>query len=287
MSIYLKSLEFEVWTLVVNEYNIPKDKEENDWDANEHKVYTANYKALNAIVCALSRDGFRRIFGLQTTKEAWDLLEVTHEGTNLVKQSKLHMLTSKFESLRMEEDEFIDFHTRLQDIVNLMRGLEEEVKDPKIIRKVLRSLPERFHPKVTAIEECHDLDKMNEELIGSIQMFELKLRPTSKKNTALKVNESSSSKEDFDVEFARKFKKLFSKEGGKEKTSKRSKFKSRRKELFKEDIQCYKCKGYGHVATKCTNKSKSFKKKKTFAATWDDSTNDSEEESSQCEEESS
>ncbi len=99
----------------------------------------------------------------------------------------------------MEEDEeFIDFYTRLQDIVNSMRGLGEEVKDPKIIRKILRSLLERFHPKVTAIEECHDLDKMKlEELIGSIQTFELKLRPTSKKNTTLKVNESSSSEEDF------------------------------------------------------------------------------------------
>ncbi len=65
-----------------------------------------------------------------------------------------------------------------------------------------------------------------------------------------------------DVEFARKFVKLFSKEYGKENTSKRHKFKSRRKELSKEDIQCYKCKGYGHVATECANKSKSLKRKR-------------------------
>lgn len=187
----------------------------------------------------------------------------------------------------MEEDEeFIDFHTRLQDIVNLMRGLGEEVKDPKIIRKILRFLPERFHPKATSIEECHDLDKMKlEELIGSIQMFELKLRPTSKKSTALKVNESSSSEEDSDVEFARKFRKLFSKECEKENTFKR--YKTRRKELSKEDIKCYKCKGYGHVATGCANKSKCFRKKKAFAATWDDNTDDLKDESSQSEEESS
>ena len=67
----------------------------------------------------------------------------------------------------------------------------------------------------------------------------------------------------------------------------KDKFKSRRKELFKKDIQCYKCKGYGHVATECANKNKSFKKKKAFAATWDDNTDDSKNESSQCEEESS
>lgn len=53
----------------------------------------------------------------------------------------------------MEEDEkCIDFHMRFQDIVNLIRGLEEEVKDPKIIRKILRSLLERFHSLQTY---CH------------------------------------------------------------------------------------------------------------------------------------
>lgn len=40
----------------------------------------------------------------------------------------------------------------------------------------------------------------------------------------------------------------------------KDKFKSKRKELSKEDIQCYKCKEYGHVATECTNKRKYFKK---------------------------
>ena len=54
MSIYLRSLEFGVWTSVINGYKSPNDKEEKDWDANEHKTYTPNYKALNAIVCPLS-----------------------------------------------------------------------------------------------------------------------------------------------------------------------------------------------------------------------------------------
>lgn len=40
-----------------------------------------------------------------------------------------------------------------------MKGFGE-VKDQKIIKKILRILPERFHLKVTAFEKCHDLDKM-------------------------------------------------------------------------------------------------------------------------------
>lgn len=139
---------------------------------------------------------------------------MTHEGTNLVKQSKLQMLTSRFETLRMEEDEqFIDFHTRLQDIVNSRRGLGEEIKDPKIIRKILRSLPERFHSKVTAIKECQDLDRMKlKVLIGSLQTFELKFRSAiKKKSVALKIDEEFSPENDSDegmALFAHRFKKM-------------------------------------------------------------------------------
>lgn len=44
----------------------------------------------------------------------------------------------------------------------------------KILRKVLRSLPKRFNIKITAIEEVHDLSKMNaDELIKSLLSFEL------------------------------------------------------------------------------------------------------------------
>ena len=52
-------------------------------------------------------------------KEAWDILEVAHEGTEVVKDSKLQVLQTRFETIRMEEDEqFNDFQVRLMDIVN-------------------------------------------------------------------------------------------------------------------------------------------------------------------------
>ena len=39
-------------------------------------------------------------------------------------------------------------------------NLGETILEPKIARKVLRSLPERFHIKITAIEESKDIDKI-------------------------------------------------------------------------------------------------------------------------------
>ena len=59
----------------------------------------------------------------------------------------------------MEEDEtFDEFYTKLKDIVNLAFNLGEQIPKPKIMRKVLRSLPERFHAKITAIDESKDID---------------------------------------------------------------------------------------------------------------------------------
>ena len=59
----------------------------------------------------------------------------------------------------MKEDElFNEFCAKLKDIVNSAFNLGETIPEPKIVRKVLRSLPERFHAKITAIEESKNID---------------------------------------------------------------------------------------------------------------------------------
>ena len=58
--------------------------------------------------------------------------------------------------------------------MNLAFNLRETIPELKIVRKVLRSLPERFHAKITAIEELKDIDKIPlTELIGNLQTYEL------------------------------------------------------------------------------------------------------------------
>ena len=54
----------------------------------------------------------------------------------------------------MDEDEsFDEFYAKLKDIVNLAFNLGEQIPKPKIVRKILRSLPVRFHAKITTIKE--------------------------------------------------------------------------------------------------------------------------------------
>ena len=77
----------------------------------------------------------------------------------------------------MEEDEsFDEFYAKLKNVMNSAFNRRETIPDPKIVRKVLRSLPERFHAKITAIEESKDIDKIPlTELVGNLQTYELGL----------------------------------------------------------------------------------------------------------------
>ena len=59
---------------------------------------------------------------------------------------------------------------------------------PNIVRKIIRSLTEDFRPKVTTITESKDVDSiLVDELVGSLQSYELGLPKTNKsKSMALK-----------------------------------------------------------------------------------------------------
>ena len=94
-----------------------------------------------------------------------------------MKDTKLQMLTTRFKELKMSEDESFDsFYSKLNEVVVNKFNLGEKTKDSKIVRKILRSLPESFRAKVTAIEESKDLDDIKvQELIGSFQTYELSL----------------------------------------------------------------------------------------------------------------
>ena len=79
--------------------------------------------------------------------------------TKAVKDSKLQRLMTSFEEIKMEEDEtFNEFHAKLKDIVNSAFNLGDKILEPKIVRNILRSLLERFHAKITDIEESNDID---------------------------------------------------------------------------------------------------------------------------------
>ena len=118
----------------------------------------------------MSPNEFHRISHITVAKEVWEILETTNEGTKKVKDTQLQMLTTRFEELKMSEDESFDsFYSKLNEVVVSKFNLGEKMEDSKIVRKILWSLPESFRAKVTAIEESKNLDDIKvQELIGSL-----------------------------------------------------------------------------------------------------------------------
>ena len=149
MKAFLQSLDEKVWQAVEIGWTKPKESP-TDWNDAKIKVANFNSRALNVLFSAITNKEFKKISSTETAKEAWTILQTTYEGTKAVKDSKLQRLTTSFEDIKMEEDEsFDEFYAKFKDIVNLAFKLGETILEPKIVRKVLRSLLERFHAQYT------------------------------------------------------------------------------------------------------------------------------------------
>jgi hypothetical protein len=76
----------------------------------------------------------------------------------------------------MKEDEDITtYFLRVDETMNAIIGLEEEIEESVIVQKVLRSLPMRFNPKISALEERSDLNSISmDELHGIFIAYEMR-----------------------------------------------------------------------------------------------------------------
>ena len=159
------------------------------------------------------------ISSCETAKKSWEILQTTFEGLGDVKRNKLLSLTTHFENPRMHDDESLsDVYTKLCDIANELFALGEKIPKTTLVRKIMKSIPDRFSSKVIVIEEAKDLDSMKvEDLMGSFHAFVMILKQrTREKSIALKIvhEEEDSSEEDNDDELAlltKNFKKFLEK----------------------------------------------------------------------------
>jgi hypothetical protein len=99
----------------------------------------------------------------------------------------------------MKEDENIaTYFLRVDEIINAIIGLGEEIKESVIVQKVLISLPMRFDPKISTLEERKDLDSINmDELHGIFIAYEMRTEQENLdiKEAAFKASKRSKQKE--------------------------------------------------------------------------------------------
>ena len=188
MKAFLKSIDEKVWNFI--EYEWEKSTTPiNEWQTSYKEAVAFNSKAMNSIFNVVSMEDFKRISNVEVVHTAWNILQTVHEDTKAVKINKLQQLTTGFESIRMSNDKcFDEFYAKLNDIVNSAYNLGEIYNQPKIVRKILRSLTEDFRSKVTVKTKSKDVNFiLIDEPVGFLQSYELDLTKTDKfKSVALK-----------------------------------------------------------------------------------------------------
>ncbi|KAL6349724.1 hypothetical protein AAG906_041131 [Vitis piasezkii] len=96
--------------------------------------------------------------------------------------------------------------TRFTDIINGLEVLGKPYMESEKVMKILRSLPSKWHTKVTTIQEAKHLTKLTlEELKGSLMTYEINLakkqqegEDKKKNNIALKA--TTKEEEEFEEE---------------------------------------------------------------------------------------
>ena len=107
---------------------VPKPKQE--WNECERRNFQLNAKVVFTLQCAMDRNEYNRICQCKSAKEIWKLLEITHEGTNQVKESKINLLVHNHKLFFMKDNEtIIEMITRFTDIVNGIEALRKIYKE--------------------------------------------------------------------------------------------------------------------------------------------------------------
>ncbi|KAH6755901.1 hypothetical protein C2S53_007158 [Perilla frutescens var. hirtella] len=290
MIAFICSIDERAWKMVMEGWKPPTKtydkgktvlKPEEEWGDAEYQIMGLNTKAMNAIFSAVDMNVFKLISTCDKAKDACDILQTTFEGTNSVRTSRMQLLTTRFENLRMDEAEKLaDFNAKICDITNESFVLGDAISEEKLVSAY----------KVTAIEEAKDVGKMKlQELMGSLRTFEMGLteeETVKKKSIAFQVGSSADvpsnvpDKADIAESIATlsknfsKFIKCYEKPSqnipGKNRFSipRRIKDENSNEEKHKE-VKCRECDGYGHYQVECANFLK--KKNKSYRSTLSES----------------
>src|SRR5215471_8921865 len=117
MQIYLMQ-DASLMKAILKETKLVDMTKMETWTIEDSQNMEVNAKAMNTLICALSPEEFNRVSTFKTSKEMWDKLQVTHEGTNQVKETKINILIHDYELFSIKENETIkEMYTRFNDIV--------------------------------------------------------------------------------------------------------------------------------------------------------------------------
>ncbi|KAK9033645.1 hypothetical protein V6N11_049831 [Hibiscus sabdariffa] len=135
MMLFIQSTDYMFWDVVLDgpftpvkrEGDTLVPKQRHEWNDEEKRRVQMNAKAMHILFCALGPDEYAKMSSCSSAKEIWDKLEVTHEGTSEVKETKIGLPNLSYENFKMERDKDIKkMFDWFSVIVNGLKGLCEE-----------------------------------------------------------------------------------------------------------------------------------------------------------------
>ncbi|XP_073137852.1 uncharacterized protein [Henckelia pumila] len=195
--------------------------------------------------------------------DAWEKIQTHCEGSASVKKTRMRLITSKFEKMRMEESETImEYNGRLKSLANEASVLGDHISNERLVSKVLRSVPKRFHTKVCSIDESKDTSIMGlDELISSLHTYKMELEAKDDSKVQQEVKESDLEENSIALiskKFTDYLKVMKEKKDVKgAQPSKLPKLPTSEKPLkpaATRGSRQRECKGYGHYAYECANR---------------------------------
>jgi len=214
-------------------------------------------------------DEFFRVSQCSSTKDMWEILEVTKEGTNDVKRARKHTLILEYELFMMQPEETMaDVQKRFTHIVNHLIGLGKVFDKEELNIKVLKYLDRSWQPKVRTTFETRDLSKLSTAaLFGNLMEHELKLKILKEqeimerrtKGIALKTSiHSETSEEEENPEhdetlslLTRKFSR-FLKRKNQDRTQQRKRYSKPNESTF-SNFTCFGCGKPRRIKAYCPN----------------------------------
>ncbi|KAL8555952.1 hypothetical protein ACS0TY_003682 [Phlomoides rotata] len=184
MRMYIKFIDERAWRSILigweplrtstDEDNVVTIKRELDWTADE--ITTTNFKsiALNVIFGTVDISMFKIISNCISAKDAWDRLQEHCEGSESVRRTKLKMLGTEFENLRMKDDENTAYSERISEIANESHSLGDLIPNVKLVHKLLHYVPKRFDAKICVVEKTKNTDQLSlNELVSILKTYEM------------------------------------------------------------------------------------------------------------------
>ncbi|CAM8926431.1 unnamed protein product [Rhodiola kirilowii] len=137
MKSFLKSLDEKAWTAVLigwtqpmmeNLTGEPVPKPEALWDYADEKASIGNSKAMNVIFSGVDENVLKLIINCEVAKEAWDILQIAYEGADKVRNSRMHIVITNFEDMKMKDSETIpEFNASVLHLSNEAAALRKPI----------------------------------------------------------------------------------------------------------------------------------------------------------------